>query len=385
MIVELHLIQNFAPSNLNRDDTGAPKDCDFGGYRRARISSQCLKRSMRQQFEDLLPEDLKASRTKHLVNHLAQQLSEESKSAGSDYTPDDLKKAIELVIARGAVKFEKGKHSTLVFFGNQHIADFRRVLVDHLEELQALVKKNTKSPKLPKQIKEAVDALFAGGKAAAIALFGRMVATKEKEKEKLNVDAASQVAHAISTNRVDMEFDFYTAIDDLQPHDETGAGMMGTVEFNSSCFYRYANLNYAKLRENLGEDETLATQVAEAFLKAAIEAIPTGKQNSMAAQNPPDFIMAVVRQRGCRSLANAFVQPIRPDFQKSLVSKSIEALADYWDRLNSVYGDQMKMASCVSIDSSAELGSLKDHRKVTVKELLDNTLQSLCEQAEVTA
>ncbi|MGH2353252.1 MAG: type I-E CRISPR-associated protein Cas7/Cse4/CasC, partial [Chloroflexota bacterium] len=31
MIIELHLMQNFAPSNLNRDDTGQPKDCEFGG------------------------------------------------------------------------------------------------------------------------------------------------------------------------------------------------------------------------------------------------------------------------------------------------------------------------------------------------------------------
>ena len=47
MFVELHILQNFAPSNLNRDDTNAPKDCEFGGFRRARISSQCIKRSIR--------------------------------------------------------------------------------------------------------------------------------------------------------------------------------------------------------------------------------------------------------------------------------------------------------------------------------------------------
>src|SRR5438128_3911703 len=47
MILELHILQNFAPANLNRDDTGSPKDCEFGGYRRARISSQCIKRAVR--------------------------------------------------------------------------------------------------------------------------------------------------------------------------------------------------------------------------------------------------------------------------------------------------------------------------------------------------
>ena len=48
MLIEIHIIQNHAPSNLNRDDTGSPKSCTFGGIRRARISSQCIKRSIRQ-------------------------------------------------------------------------------------------------------------------------------------------------------------------------------------------------------------------------------------------------------------------------------------------------------------------------------------------------
>ena len=47
MIIELHMLQNFAPSCLNRDDTNSPKECEFGGYRRARISSQCIKRAIR--------------------------------------------------------------------------------------------------------------------------------------------------------------------------------------------------------------------------------------------------------------------------------------------------------------------------------------------------
>lgn len=47
MLIEIHIIQNHAPSNLNRDDSGSPKSAMFGGYRRARISSQCLKRCYR--------------------------------------------------------------------------------------------------------------------------------------------------------------------------------------------------------------------------------------------------------------------------------------------------------------------------------------------------
>lgn len=57
MILELHLIQNFAPSNLNRSDTGSPKDCTFGGHRRARISSQSFKRTIRRRVELRTDED----------------------------------------------------------------------------------------------------------------------------------------------------------------------------------------------------------------------------------------------------------------------------------------------------------------------------------------
>src|SRR6266508_2221569 len=46
-LIAIHMLQNHAPSNLNRDDNGDPKDALFGGVRRARISSQSLKRSIR--------------------------------------------------------------------------------------------------------------------------------------------------------------------------------------------------------------------------------------------------------------------------------------------------------------------------------------------------
>ena len=47
MLIEIHMLKNYPPTNLNRDDTGAPKTSVFGGVSRGRISSQCLKRSWR--------------------------------------------------------------------------------------------------------------------------------------------------------------------------------------------------------------------------------------------------------------------------------------------------------------------------------------------------
>src|SRR5271157_5934610 len=45
--IQLHALTVYAPSNLNRDDTGRPKTAKFGGAERLRISSQALKRAIR--------------------------------------------------------------------------------------------------------------------------------------------------------------------------------------------------------------------------------------------------------------------------------------------------------------------------------------------------
>src|SRR5437867_440316 len=159
MFIELHLLQNFAPSNLNRDDTGAPKECEFGGYRRARISSQSLKRAIRTVFKDekLVPQAHLASRTKRLVEDISKRLEREAK--------------------------------------------------------------RTASAAVPTAVRDTVRRALDGGRAVDLALFGRMLADLPER----NVDAAAQVAHAISTNRVSLEFDFYTAVDDLKPDDTAGA------------------------------------------------------------------------------------------------------------------------------------------------------------------
>jgi len=172
-----------------------------------------------------------------------------------------------------------------------------------------------------------------GGKAADLALFGRMIADLPER----NVEAACQVAHALPTNRVSMEFDFYTAVDDLRPEDTAGADMLGTVEFNSACFYRYANVDFDALTKNL-DDAELARRALWAFLRASITAVPTGKQNSMAAHNPPSFVLAVVRDGGPWNLANAFLTPVQARQGGDLVQESIGRLDAYWGRLTAMYG-----------------------------------------------
>src|SRR5258707_2834419 len=118
--------------------------------------------------------------------------------------------------------------------------------------------------------------------------------------------------------------------------------MLGTIEFNSACFYRYANVYIEQLVKNLLGDVDLARTTLAAFLSASVTAIPTGKQNSMAAHNPPSLMLVVVRERGQWNLANAFVKPVRPQGDSDLVQGSIAALDAYWGKLTGMYGGEVR-------------------------------------------
>lgn len=389
MNIELHLLQNFAPSCLNRDDTNAPKDCRFGGYRRARISSQCIKRSIRRAFDEstLLTPEERAVRSNRLVAEIASQLADVSAD------PGQIRKIIELALSSQKLTVdENGLTQYLLFVGRREISALARVIREHWDTLSELApaeegsesvdapkksarkKKAEKKAGIPADVTKAVNAVLDGGKAADLALFGRMLADLPDK----NVDAATQVAHALSTNKVDMEMDYFTAVDDLKTReDDAGAGMLGVVEYNSSCFYRYANINLPQLVANLQGDIELARRTVEAFLRASVTAIPTGKQNTFAAHNPPSLVFAVTRSSGLWSLSNAFEKPVRPLSDSSLVDRSVSALDAYWGRLTAGYGDdQIDSAALFSL-SDAELPATGDYRKDSLQEVIDTILESL--------
>jgi CRISPR system Cascade subunit CasC len=193
---------------------------------------------------------------------------------------------------------------------------------------------------------------------------------------KRNIDAASQVAHAISTHQVSSEFDYYTAVDDLKPTDTAGADMIGTVEFNSACFYRYANIDISQLEKNLGGDRELVEATLRAFLLASRDAIPTGKQNSFAARNAPAFFFTVVRDRGAWSLANAFADPVRAGREAGLIEASIRALDAHWGELVSMYGAPAGAKLAVAALGQPALANLKPHQVSNFTALLDRTLEA---------
>lgn len=345
-LIEIHVLQNFAPSNLNRDDTGAPKDAFFGGTRRGRVSSQCDKRAVRQLFADKVREgvfsaDELAVRTKRVYQAVADALDGRRDAAEARAKAETALSYVKISKAKDADKTQY-----LLFLGKREIAALADAIHQHWDvivEAEAEQaddgSKKKKSKKdaagaAPKEVKDRIEAIFDGGKAVDVALFGRMLADMPEK----NQHAACQVAHAISTHAVEREFDFYTAVDDLKPEDTAGADMMGTVEFNSACYYRYAVVDWEKLVANLQGDADLATRGLRVFLQGFVLAEPTGKQNSFAAHNPPEFVaVSVCHDAAPRNLANAFETAIRAKPGESLTRKSAEALVEKAGVLSKAY------------------------------------------------
>ena len=379
-IIEIHALQNFAPSNLNRDDTGAPKDALFGGTRRARVSSQCHKRSIRQYFDQkkndgfFSPDEL-AVRTKRVYQAIAELLDGKHDKAEVLAKAETALSYIKLKAAEG------GKTQYLLFLGKREVTaladtihEFWKQIVPVAEESNEKGKGKSKkavASGAPKEIQKHIDAIFNGGKAVDVALFGRMLADMPEK----NQNAACQVAHAISTHSVEREFDFYTAVDDLKPEDTAGADMMGTVEFNSACFYRYAVVDWEKLVANLQGDTELATKGLRAFLEGFVVAEPTGKQNTFAAHNPPEFIAVSVRRNTApRNLANAFETAVFTKKGESLTRKSAEELAKKAKALQSAFGGEDKTFVLNLV--KAELDGYGT-AVPALKEILDKTLSAV--------
>jgi len=389
MFIELHIVQNFAPSNLNRDDLGQPKDCDFGGSRRARISSQCQKRVIR------LDPDFKkatgvepAKRTKLIVRGLVKKLLSASIS-------EEDAKTISIIFANaysGKMDQKKKEETAVLLYMSESefdwisqalqtkknsLLEFAKAM-DNIQGTDEAAKKKRAKIKsdIDSEISAVIDTLVKETKnrtnAPDIAMFGRMLA----DRPETNIDAACQVAHAISTHSIDkMELDYYTAMDDLKDKHETGAGFLDVAYFNSACFYRYARIDWNQLLTNLGNDKEFAKKTVEGFLRAALHAVPTGKQNSFAAQNKPDFVLGVVRTDGeSWSLANAFEKPIKADRDGGYLAGSISAMDSYWGRLNKIYGGKGINPTVLALDENAPVENLKkslaENREMWVKTIL---------------
>jgi CRISPR system Cascade subunit CasC len=297
--IDVHILQTVPPANLNRDDQGNPKEAYFGGVRRSRVSSQAWKRATRIHFTERMPEQDLATRTRRVGSALADRIADgtdldagaSSRLAGALLAP--------LKISAGK---KEGDTAYLFFYGRRQLDAVAALVRDRATELAAL-----DDAELQAEIKQLpVRERFRTGHPMDVALFGRMVA----DIPTLNVDAATQVAHALSTHTVELEFDYFTAVDDEnEKAEETGAGMIGTIGFNSATLYRYATVGLHQLLHNLTDEDAAVTAVEE-FVTSFARSMPTGYGNSFAHRTLPSLVAAVVRTDQPVNLVSAFEDPV---------------------------------------------------------------------------
>lgn len=321
--LELHILQSFPVACLNRDDLNSPKTAIFGGVQRARVSSQSWKRAIRELATEISPR-FQGQRTRLIVEPLRDALIAEGVAEA-----DALDKAKALADALSKLDIDTEKKTgklkvKTLFFTSQ-------------AELEALARAFHATGDTKKAIKKVASSEILKD-AADIALFGRMVANDHS----LTLEGAALFSHALSTHKVDNEIDFFSAVDDWQPNEESGAGMTGTLEFNSATYYRFTALNIDMLADKdhlqaLSREER--QEVVRTFIEATLKAIPGARKNSMNAATLPGYVLGVVRSSGHPvQLVNAFEKPIRAYGGKGLFEASLDAMKIERERLNNTWG-----------------------------------------------
>ncbi|MCP5410521.1 MAG: type I-E CRISPR-associated protein Cas7/Cse4/CasC [Chromatiaceae bacterium] len=329
--IQLHLLTSYPPANLNRDDLGRPKTAMMGGANRLRISSQSLKRAWRTSeiFEMALSGHL-GTRTKEMGRKVFQSLLDKGISE---------KKAIEWSKSIAGVfgklktlsKKDKDDATPETLLTELEIEQLAHFSPEEKQAIDSLIEEIAKSGVAPTE--QQLDLLRKKHTAADIALFGRMLASSPA----YNTEAASQVAHAISTHKVTVEDDFFTAVDDLNAGEEDmGAGHMGETEFAAGLFYLYICIDRELLTENLSGDVELTAKTIGALIRSAATIAPSGKQNSFASRARASYILCESGDQQPRSLSVAFLKPVSGS---DMLSHSIELLEQTRLKMDTVYGD----------------------------------------------
>jgi len=293
LFMDIHVIQSVPPSCLNRDDTGSPKTAVYGGVRRARVSSQSWKRAMRNMFKEYMNENELSYRTLKIYDIVADEIQKKS----PEYSREEALKLARTVLKKAGVKPSKKdpeKAEALFFISSQQTKNLAALALGELEG---------------KEVEKAIENAIKSDAGIDLALFGRMVASNPE----INCDASAQVAHAISTHRVENEYDYFTAVDDCSTEDHAGAGMIGTIEYNSATLYRYATVAVHELFDQLSKDPMALEKALKEFIRAFVLSMPTGKQNTFAAHSLPHAVMVALRTDRPLNLADAFEKPIKPE------------------------------------------------------------------------
>jgi CRISPR system Cascade subunit CasC len=343
--VQLHLLTSYPPACLNRDDLNRPKTAVMGGVQRLRVSSQSLKRAWRTSdvFQEALSGHI-GTRTKEMGLHVYKRL----KGVG---VAEKLSKewAQKIAIAGSFGKLKKASQGNpLRDLEIEQLAHFSPEEVAAIEALADTLALENRPPtdnelKLLRDKHQATD----------IALFGRMLA----DKPIYNIEAACEVAHAITVHKVAVEDDYFTAVDDLNTRQEdVGSAHIGEQGFAAGLFYLYVCINRDLLKENVSDDEGLTQQTLRALTEAAATVAPGGKQKSFGSRAYASYVLAEKDSRQPRSLAVAFLKPVR---EGDMLHDAISVLFSTRSNMDKVYYNGQTSASCV-LNALEGTGSLAD-------------------------
>jgi CRISPR system Cascade subunit CasC len=327
--LDIHALQTVPPSTLNRDETGTPKTATYGGAQRAMVSSQCWKRHMRLHFAEQAGAESIGTRTRLMFGDLSQKVQSVSGLGAADatrITRAALASGLDLSMNDNEVSSLK----VLLFYSPTQLAALSSLIVDMADDLRGLDDKN-----LAAALKDARPRLIEAlgkGHTLDIALFGRMVA----DRTELRVAAAASVQKAISTHAVDIEADYFTAVDDLDK--DNAAAHLDVATFTSCTFYRYATISLPDLAGNLSGDLDAAVAGADMFLTSFVNSIPKGKQTSTAAFTLPSVVVTALRGDRPVSLADAFERPVRGETSGGYAEASARRLADHAANLQEMWG-----------------------------------------------
>lgn len=337
--IQLHCLTSYPPSNLNRDDSGRPKTAVMGGFNRLRVSSQSLKRAWRtsEVFENAMG-DWKGTRTKRVGLEVFDLLHDGGIGDGE----------AKQWAASIAEQFGKLKKDSLEIEQLAHVAPEEW---NAIRQLAAALAAEKRAPE-----EDELALLRHRPKAVDIALFGRMLASNPS----FNVEAAAQVAHAVTVHAVSVDDDYFTAVDDLNQYQEDGgAAHIGETGFGAGVFYLYLCIDRDSLVENLQGDQALANQALAALMEAIAKVSPTGKQNSFASRAYTSYILAEKGARQPRSLSVAFLKPVQASVQESQLEVAIKALETQRANFDKVYNESNAEPS-KTLNAAKGEGSLKD-------------------------
>lgn len=386
--VQLHLLSSYPPANLNRDDLGRPKTAMMGGEPRLRISSQSLKRAWRTSkvfinkvsdglyVPDLLvankpiPENMGVRSKKFAIDWIKKTLLEANITDDiADLWSKDITRAFG-VAEKNTNELSQISHlSDMELKGCAQVVDLVKEYlsgknadqelpteVQNLQELRAKKKKAEDIKKIDKQIAKLFRTriLMQGNASVDIASFGRMMASSPS----YNIEAAVQVAHAISVHSVAVEDDFFTAVDDLNcGEDDAGAAHLGETEFAAGLFYLYLCIDKALLIRNLSDNEELANKALAALIESAATVAPKGKQNSFGSRARTSYLLCETGDQQPRSLSVAFLKPVGKGDMLDIARKRIDGTVENMDK---VYGPCADNRSSFFLTDEKAEGSLEE-------------------------